>query len=126
MNPRKQPNLSVKLAAALLQLRDEDGQPIIPYEHAKLMSAAQINSLFEFDHGILHAIDPIDEPWNLTPRLIAEHREKSRGDKTTVSKVERLEAGHAATQRALQRACGDKRKKTGSIRGRGFQRRDER
>lgn len=55
------------------------------------MTAEQIISLYQFDHGILHAIEPIDEPWNLTPRLIAPHREKSRKDTAIVAKVKRLD-----------------------------------
>ena len=61
------------------------------YEHAKLMSAAQIISLYHFDHGVLHALDGQDEPWNLTPRLISGHREKSRRDTSIVAKVKRIE-----------------------------------
>ena len=55
------------------------------------MTADQVISLFVFDHGILHAISPINEPYNLTPRLIAEHREKTRRDIAIVAKVKRLE-----------------------------------
>jgi len=61
-----------QLAAALLALGH------IPYEHAKQMSAAQIISLYQFDHYPIRRADGgPDEPWNLVPRLIAEHRKKT-------------------------------------------------
>jgi hypothetical protein len=78
-----------KLAAALLALQD------VPYEHAKLMTADQIISLYQFDHGIHHAIDPIDEPWNLTPRLIAPHKIKTKADVASIAKTKRIERKQA-------------------------------
>src|SRR5882672_6296640 len=58
---RKHISLVTKLASALLALGH------VRYEDAKLMTQDQIISLYQFDHGILHAIDPINEFWNLTP-----------------------------------------------------------
>lgn len=88
---RRHIGLEVKLAATLLALGD------IPYEDAKKMTAAQICSLYQFDHyPILHAIEPIDEPWNLRPMFHAPHREKSRRDTSAVAKVKRL--GKAQTE----------------------------
>jgi hypothetical protein len=91
---RRHIGLEVKLAATLLALGD------IPYEDAKQMSARAIVSLYNWDHyPILHAIDPIDEPWNLVPRLIKLHRAKSAKDSGIVAKVKRLKAAadlHAA------------------------------
>lgn len=105
---RKHISLKTKLAAALLALGD------IPYDDAKQMTADQIVSLYQFDHGILHAIDPIDEPWNLTPRLIAPHRAKSRRDMSAVAKVRRLEPDAIEFRRkVLARPCGQKRQPTG-------------
>jgi len=60
------------LAAALREIAG------IPVEHAKLMSAEQVVSLFQFDHTILHAHGGADEHWNLTPMLIAPHRATPR------------------------------------------------
>jgi hypothetical protein len=85
MPSRKHISLKTKLASALLMLKD------IPYEESKGMSAEQIISLYQFDHGILHATEPIDEPWNLTPRLIHEHRQKSKKDTAIVAKSRRIE-----------------------------------
>lgn len=75
---RKSVSLSTKLAAALLMLRDEHGERLIPHEHAKLMGDDQILSLFQWDHyPVRHEDDGPDEAWNLTPRLKAAHREKT-------------------------------------------------
>ena len=79
-------SMEKRCAAALLALGH------IPYEDAKLMTARQIISLYHWDHGILHAHDGPDEPWNLTPRLIAEHRTKSRRDTGKVAKTKRIDA----------------------------------
>lgn len=82
---RKKPSLETQLAATLLALGD------VPYEDAKKMTAKQIISLYQFDHGILHGIDPINEFWNYTPRLIAPHRRKSAIDTGKVAKTKRIE-----------------------------------
>jgi hypothetical protein len=82
---RKYISFKTKLASALIEIG------AIPHEHAKLMTEDQVLSLFQFDHGILHAIDPIDEFWNLTPRFIAPHRIKSHRDTAIVAKVKRIE-----------------------------------
>jgi hypothetical protein len=88
---RRHIGLKTKLAATLLMMRDKLGFSYITYNDAKMMTEDEVIAKFHFDHGILHAIDPIDEFWNLTPRLIAEHREKSRKDIAIVAKVKRLE-----------------------------------
>lgn len=90
--PRKNPTLTIKLAATLLMLTDADGAPLIPHEHAKLMSAEQIISLFQFDHyPIRHEAGGPAEPWNLTPRLIALHRVKTATvDIPEVAKIKRV------------------------------------
>lgn len=100
-----------KLASALLALG------LIDYEHAKEMGRDNFISLFQFDHGILHAIEINDEFWNLTPRLIAPHREKSRKDTSIVAKVRRLTKEQEDFQRkVLARPCGEKRQPTGNFR----------
>jgi len=102
MSPRGHVNLTTKLAATLLCLRDGDQMPLIPYEHAKLMSAAQIVSLFQFDHGILHTHDGPDEPWNLTPRMIIPHRIKTATvDVPVAAKVKHLTAAQEEFQRRI-------------------------
>lgn len=102
MTPRAHINMETRLASALLALGH------VPYDDAKLMTAKQLISLYHFDHGILHGIDPVDWFWNLTPRLIIPHREKSKRDKAIVSKVARIaRANDAAVNRLLARAEGE-------------------
>jgi hypothetical protein len=94
-----------KLASALLALGH------VPYGHAKQMSEVQLISLYQFDHGILHAIQPIDLFWNLQPKLRAEHREKSRRDTAIVAKTKRIaqdHAQHTARMRELGKAGADR------------------
>jgi hypothetical protein len=94
-------NLTTKLASALLALGE------IPYSDAKQMTAAQIISLYQFDHGILHGVVVIDEFWNLTPRLITPHRAKSRSDTGVVAKVKRLaRVTEEASRRLLAKEPG--------------------
>jgi hypothetical protein len=112
---RKRLSLKTQLASALRELFR------LPYEDAKQMTADQVISLAHFDHGILHAIDVVDEHWNLTPRLIAEHRTKSRKDTGIVAKVRRLTADQEDFQRrVLQRECGEKRVAKRTISSRPF------
>jgi hypothetical protein len=90
-----------KLASALLAIG------LIDYDHAKAMGRENFLSLFHFDHGILHGVEVNDEFWNLTPRLIPPHREKSRKDTSTVAKVKRLERAEALRKMAaVCRATG--------------------
>lgn len=100
MAKRKRISDRTKLAAALLALGH------VPHEHAKLMTADQIISLYHFDHNILHALDPIDEPWNLAPVLIAPHRQKSRKDTGIVAKVRRVEPAWREFNRRMAEKTG--------------------
>lgn len=79
-------NCKTKLAAALLRLND------IPYEHAKMMTSEQIISLYQFDHYPVRKCDGgPDEAWNLVPRLIAAHRDKTATmDAPAIAKGKRL------------------------------------
>lgn len=100
--------LTTKLAATLLALRDEQsGEPLIPYSDAKQMTAHQIVSLFAFDHGVLHALEPIDEPWNLTPRLIIPHRRKSTRDTAIVAHVRQAATSQAIHNARMASKAGD-------------------
>jgi len=74
--------LKVKLAAALLTMKrpNEDGVLVyvIGYEQSKNMTADQIIAHFHFDHYPIREADGgPTEPWNITPRPVAEHREKT-------------------------------------------------
>jgi len=93
---RKEPTLAIKLAAALLQIRDAQGHPLIDWEHAKLLSAEQINSLFQWDHYPIRveAGGPT-EPWNLVPRFIMAHRIKTaKVDIPEIAKIKRVSKDH--------------------------------
>lgn len=90
-------NLTTKLAAALLALGD------IPYQESKRLSSRQICSLYQFDHfPIRHADGGPDEPWNLIPRLIKAHREKTaKIDVPQIAKSRRLRDKEAEFRRKL-------------------------
>lgn len=120
MTSRTHIGLEKKLAAALLQLGH------VPYEDAKLMTAAQINSLYHFDHyPIRHDDNGPSEPWNLVPRLIDAHRKKTaKVDRPQMAKADRVSDAHTEFRRKiLARPCGQKREKRGTIPSRGFQKR---
>ena len=87
MGKRAHLSLKTKLASALLALEGFQYDEVtgkccrvnlIPYEDSKRMTADQIISLFAFDHYPQRKADGgPDEPWNLEPRLIQAHREKT-------------------------------------------------
>jgi hypothetical protein len=108
---RRQPNLTEKLASALLNLATEDQEGRVSYlfslaerEVMKLMTPEQICSLFQYDHGIHHAIDGSMHPTNLTPRLIQVHRVKTVADRKLIDKTKRVSRAHAEHQ--AKRAVG--------------------
>jgi hypothetical protein len=97
-------SLTKKLAAALLTIRVEENGKLIPFidhETAKKLTAAQIISLFEFDHWPIAVwLDGPDEPWNLVPRPIMEHRVKTASyDTPNSAKADRV----TETQKEFQR-----------------------
>jgi len=82
---RKDPTLTNKLAAALREVVK------IPHAHAKLMTAEQIISLFQFHHIEYHATEGSDEHWNLEPMLIAPHKERTaKIDVPQIAKTKRI------------------------------------
>lgn len=106
---RRHLSVKTKLAAALLQVRDAQGDPFISWEHAKAMSADQIISLFHFDHYPLrHEAGGPDEPWNLVPTLIAEHRRKTaKIDVPEIAKIKRVtKAEEEFRRRVLAKVMG--------------------
>jgi len=94
---------TVQLASALLALGD------VPHDHAKLMTAAQIISLYQFDHYPVRKSDggPY-EPWNLVPRLIAAHRAKTATvDQPEMAKDRRIAQAQALhDERMVAKAAG--------------------
>lgn len=95
---RKHIGLKTKLAAALLTIlrEDESGKlvPVISHDDAKKMTADQILSVFHFDHWpVAKHMDGEDVHWNLVPRPIIEHREKTATHDTPIAaKVKRVTA----------------------------------
>lgn len=103
----KQPNLTEKLASALLMLTDETGALLVDREQAKGMSAAQIVGLFEFDHGVHRAIEGTNHPTNLTPRIYAEHRAKTnKQDIPQIAKTKRISKEQEEFRARLLRKVG--------------------
>lgn len=91
---RRDPNLTEKLAAALLIIADLKGEGI-PFDHAKGMHPEQICSLFQWDHANFYVNGGTTHPTNLTPRWIAEHREKTaKNDVPQIRKGDRLSKAH--------------------------------
>jgi hypothetical protein len=77
-----------RLAAALARLLP----PEIERElRAMRVTADAIIALFNMDHIVLHALDGTDDWWNLDPKEVASHKEKSRRDTSIVAKVKRIE-----------------------------------
>ena len=89
-----------KLAATLCQMKvvNEEGKFVdaIPFEEARQMSVEQILSLFHFDHyPVRKAEGGPDEPWNLTPRFIPAHRQKTaKKDQPEIAKNKRISEAH--------------------------------
>lgn len=82
---RKTPTLKTKLAAALVLLGE------IPYAQAQQMTADQVLSLFQWDHGIYHVWEGSDDFWNLEPMFIRTHRAKTKRDVKIIAKVRKAE-----------------------------------
>jgi hypothetical protein len=100
---RTAPSLETKLAATLLALGH------IPYEDAKQMTARQITSLYHFDHyPIRHTDGGPSEPWNLVPRLIAAHREKTaKVDQPAIAKDRNIGTAAAIHAAKMASKVGD-------------------
>lgn len=114
---RSHVSLKTKLAAALLQMRratpDGRWELIIPHDQAKRMTADQIIALFHFDHHpIPHSHGGPDEPWNLDPVIVAEHREKTaKRDVPQIAKTKRLTREHEEFQRRMLTPRADREPK---------------
>ncbi len=124
---RKSINLTTKLAAALLRIKNDDGGYLIPEPHRSSGTAESILGCVQWDHGVLHALGGPDSPQNLWPMLTADHREKSRSDTTKAAKSKRISREHEAFRsRLLSKHNGygeeiiKERGKKGGIKSRGF------
>jgi hypothetical protein len=127
MAARKAPNMTEKLASALLEMQRLRGDPI-PREHAKQMHAEQICSLFQFDHDagfVCHGAG--NHPTEMTPKLRLEHKEKTRKDQGIIAKCEVISAEHEAFRaRMLAKITGtdaegiEKAARRATLRSAGF------
>jgi hypothetical protein len=103
---RRDPNKDEMLASALLRIAELEGNPI-PREHAQLMTAHQINSLWQFDHYPKRYVDGgTTHPDNLRPLSIMEHRIKtSKIDVPQIRKADRVvRRSQASANRMLAKA----------------------
>lgn len=84
---------------------DENGNmvPVISYEEAKRLTEDEIISRFHFDHyPVPKALDGPDEPWNLKPLPVADHREKTaKVDIPAIAKAKRIAKKRDAALKAL-------------------------
>lgn len=88
-------SLKVKLASFIIEHFKIDR------EHARQMTPEMLMSLVTYDHVVYHTWTQDDHPVNLTPRLILDHREKSKTDKTVISKAKRVSEKEEAFRRRL-------------------------
>lgn len=121
-------SLTTKLASALLHMvrQDEDGKfvPVIPHTEAKTMTADEIVARFDFDHVVFHAIGGDIRPSNLTPRLRAEHRDKTaKVDIPAIAKVKRLSKSEEEFRARITARDRGEPKPTGKIPSRPWSKR---
>lgn len=107
--PRKQPNMSEKLASALLHIkRGVEGDDWLVKGDLRTASAREICSSIDWDHVRRWAEGGENTPQNIQPLPRAEHREKSRNDTTEVAKGKRYGAKEEAFRaRLLAKHSGD-------------------
>lgn len=93
---RKYITLRTKLAAAIATM-------YLTHDEAKALSEDQVLSLVVWDHDpIPHAHDGEDVHYNLVPRLIPGHREKTaKQDIPQIAKTARIKKEHEEFQRRL-------------------------
>lgn len=130
---RKPPNMTEKLASALLHIRrGVDGDDWLISGELREASAREICSSVDFDHVRRWAENGDNRPQNLQPLPRAEHREKSRKDTTEVAKGKRFGSAHLEFQRRLLAKAGQDVdepppiKRKAKIQSRGFPSKQER
>jgi hypothetical protein len=130
---RKAPNMTEKLASALLHIRrGTEGDDWLIKGELRNASAREICSSVDFDHVRRWAENGDNRPQNLQPLPRAEHREKSRKDNTEVAKGKRFGKSHAEFQRkVLAKVFGetvetDKPKRKAKIQSRNTLSKEER
>lgn len=109
-----------KLASAIIALFR------IPYNHARLMTEAQVLSLVQWHHApIPKANDGPDVHWNLEPRLIKDHREyEAKTGRPQMAKADRLSKAQTETRRRILARKDGERKPASRWGGRKMQSRE--
>ena len=109
---RRHISLRTKLASALCQMMrpDENGKlvRVIDHETAKALTEDQVLSIFAYDHDPIpkHRDGP-DTHWNLVPRPIPEHREKTaKVDVPGAAKDKRIMERQAEFRRKMLAKAG--------------------
>ena len=109
---RRHISMRTKLAAALCQMMrpDENGKlvRVIDHETAKALTEDQVLSIFAYDHDPIpkHRDGP-DTHWNLVPRPIPEHREKTaKVDVPGAAKDKRIMERQAEFRRKMLAKAG--------------------
>jgi hypothetical protein len=88
MTRRSYVPLPERLAATLACLLPQEQRDDLRRRKAK---AEAVLALFHFDHVIFHAHGGADKWWNLDPKLVAEHREKTaKIDVPAIAKGKRI------------------------------------
>ena len=105
---RRNPNLSEKLAAALLAIRQSDGSWLIPEPTRSTGGPDDILRIVEWDHfPIPVAIGGDNRPQNLVPRRIADHRTKTTTiDIPAIAKSRRISVEQEAFRLRLLQKSG--------------------
>lgn len=102
-----------KLAATLACLLTQEHRDDL---RSRKVPASEVLSLFHFDHVVLHAFEGSDLWWNLDPKLVEPHREKSKRDTSIVAKAKRLDKKWSDIAPESKKKAWPKRK----LQSRGF------
>lgn len=116
--PRAYVSFKTKLAAAIASM-------FLTHDEAKALSEDQVLSLVAWDHDpIPHTHDGPDVHFNLVPRLIPGHREKTaKIDVPMIAKTRRLSKEHEDFQRRLLKPRAERPVKKSRWGSRPFQKR---
>ncbi len=102
MPPRKRAYIrkDEKIAAALACMMPAGQRDAL---RAARVPAKAVLKLFEWDHIVLHTHKGSDLWWNLDPKAVVLHKEKSRRDTSIVAKVDRIIAKRAQHEERRKR-----------------------
>jgi hypothetical protein len=110
MSGRRQLSRTERYAMVILELKRGGGEPIIPRDRAKGMTADQIVAEFEAitqnDHITPRAMGGSDHVSNMQPLLEGEHAVKTKGDVKNIAKTRRITPRQEAFRRAMLAKAG--------------------